>query len=82
MAFGSQLPPSSISYTSAERYSTSARMNLTQTSATRKAKPRFAEFVCTHVEVYRFVVLVTKAVIPYRFWGSKNNFSVAMKGQP
>ena len=31
------------------------------------------------LQVYRFAVLVTKAVIPMDFWGSKNNFKVMME---
>ena len=78
----SQLPSTYGTHASANRTSSSAHVNLTQTSTTaRKAKPRFAEFVCTHVEVFRYVRLVTKAVIPQRVWGSQHNFSVAMNGE-
>lgn len=82
IVIGSQLQPTATSYTTADRTNTSIHLNPTQSSsAVRKAKPRFAEFMCTHVEVYRYVVLVTKAVIPNRLWGSGHNFSVAMKGK-
>ncbi|KAF5367406.1 hypothetical protein D9758_003636 [Tetrapyrgos nigripes] len=48
-------------------------------STQTKNKPRFAEF-CFHVnEVYRYVVLVTNAVIPKRFWGSEANFKLICK---
>ncbi|KAJ8494766.1 hypothetical protein ONZ51_g2140 [Trametes cubensis] len=43
-----------------------------------KHKPRFAEFVCGVDEVFRYAVLVTRAVIPKVFWGSKRNFLVTM----
>ncbi|KAI0280789.1 hypothetical protein BGY98DRAFT_1075875, partial [Russula aff. rugulosa BPL654] len=43
-----------------------------------KSKPRFAEFACSHTEVYRFVVLVTKAVVPKLFWGGDENFKQVM----
>ncbi|VDB94295.1 unnamed protein product [Peniophora sp. CBMAI 1063] len=76
----SQLPPTATSFSSADRTTSSSHLNPTQTSTmARKAKPRFAEFVCTHVEVFRYVVLVTKAVVPQRMWGSAHNFSIAMK---
>ncbi|KAF5359331.1 hypothetical protein D9756_003256 [Leucocoprinus leucothites] len=41
-------------------------------------KPRFAEFTCSYVEVFRYVVVIVKAVIPKSFWGSKKNFKVIM----
>ncbi|KAG5635812.1 hypothetical protein H0H81_010060 [Sphagnurus paluster] len=43
-----------------------------------KLKPRFADFACPNVEVYRYVALVTKAVIPKAFWGSDANFKVVL----
>ncbi|KAH9063859.1 hypothetical protein EDB87DRAFT_73713 [Lactarius vividus] len=43
-----------------------------------KCKPRFAEFACPFVEVYRFAVVVTKAVIPKNFWGGNENFRLVM----
>ncbi|KAG2110432.1 hypothetical protein BD769DRAFT_1365127 [Suillus cothurnatus] len=39
-------------------------------------KPRFLEFTCSHAEVYRYAILVTKAVIPKAFWGCERNFKV------
>ncbi|KAG1744069.1 uncharacterized protein EDB91DRAFT_1050915 [Suillus paluster] len=39
-------------------------------------KPRFLEFTCSHFEVYRYVILVTKAVIPKAFWGCEKNFEI------
>ncbi|KAF7773358.1 hypothetical protein Agabi119p4_5525 [Agaricus bisporus var. burnettii] len=41
-------------------------------------KPRFAEFACSYIEVYRYVVVVCKAIIPKSFWGSRKNFNVIM----
>ena len=41
-----------------------------------KQKPRFAEFMCSYAEVFRFAVVVTKAVIPTAFWGSQKNFKL------
>jgi telomerase reverse transcriptase len=41
-----------------------------------KQKPRFAEFMCSYAEVFRFAVVVTKAVIPKVFWGSEKNFKI------
>ncbi|KAK2460975.1 hypothetical protein APHAL10511_007445 [Amanita phalloides] len=38
-----------------------------------KVKPKFAEFVCEYHEVYRYVALITEAVIPNSFWGSQYN---------
>ncbi|KAN0092974.1 Telomerase ribonucleoprotein complex - RNA binding domain containing protein [Tylopilus felleus] len=39
-------------------------------------KPRFIEFTCSYVEVFRYVMLVTKIVIPKQFWGSQRNFKL------
>ncbi|KAG1775303.1 hypothetical protein EV702DRAFT_973474 [Suillus placidus] len=39
-------------------------------------KPRFLEFTCSYVEVFRYAMLVTKAVIPKAFWGCERNFKV------
>ncbi|RDB25955.1 Telomerase reverse transcriptase [Hypsizygus marmoreus] len=46
-----------------------------QTQAERhaKSKPRFAEFACPVIEVYRYIALMTKVVIPKAFWGSETN---------
>jgi telomerase reverse transcriptase len=62
-----------------------------------KIKPRFAEFVCEYHEVcrpyvlvegnessrqvYRYVALVTKSVIPNSFWGSKHNLRLILRCQ-
>ncbi|CCM03069.1 uncharacterized protein FIBRA_05189 [Fibroporia radiculosa] len=43
------------------------------------SKPRFAEFACSYVEVYRYAVLVTNAVIPKAFWGCKRNKKVVLR---
>ncbi|THH09180.1 hypothetical protein EW146_g8757 [Bondarzewia mesenterica] len=53
--------------------------SLTQSKPGTKAKPRFAEFACSILEVYRYVVLVTKAVIPKSLWGCDDNFKSVMK---
>ncbi|KAI0367818.1 hypothetical protein BV20DRAFT_915159, partial [Pilatotrama ljubarskyi] len=53
--------------------------DLSQAHRQVKYKPRFAEFVCEVGEVYRYAVLVTKAVIPDTFWGSRRNFEVLMQ---
>ncbi|KAF7974772.1 hypothetical protein HWV62_11243 [Athelia sp. TMB] len=50
----------------------------TQTNKKSKIKPRFAEFTCSHTEVYRYAVLVTDAVIPKAFWGSTRNSRLMM----
>ncbi|KAG0702506.1 hypothetical protein DFH29DRAFT_804932 [Suillus ampliporus] len=39
-------------------------------------KPRFLEFTCGHFEVFRYAMLVTKAVIPKAFWGCEKNFEI------
>ncbi|KAI9572044.1 hypothetical protein HD554DRAFT_1625820 [Boletus coccyginus] len=39
-------------------------------------KPRFIEFTCSYVEVFRYVMLVTKVVVPKQFWGSRKNFKL------
>ncbi|KAF5327773.1 hypothetical protein D9619_004557 [Psilocybe cf. subviscida] len=52
---------------------------LTQAKKHAQAKPRFTEFACNHVEVYRYVVLITNALIPKSMWGSKANFKLMMK---
>ncbi|KAI0775158.1 hypothetical protein BD413DRAFT_471759 [Trametes elegans] len=48
----------------------------------QKQKPRFAEFACGVDEVFRYAILVTKAVIPRAFWGSDKNFKVLMQCKP
>ncbi|KAL0953283.1 hypothetical protein HGRIS_004533 [Hohenbuehelia grisea] len=52
---------------------------LSQAERHTKHKPRFAEFACSYTEVYRFVVVVTKFVIPKAFWGSQANFKLVMR---
>ncbi|KAF8690235.1 hypothetical protein AX14_003047 [Amanita brunnescens Koide BX004] len=44
-----------------------------------KIKPRFAEFVCEYHEVYRYVALVTKSIIPNSFWGSIYNLRLVLR---
>lgn len=34
------------------------------------------------MQVYRFAVVVTKAVIPKDLWGGDENFRLAMSGKP
>ncbi|KAF8206272.1 hypothetical protein K438DRAFT_1457948, partial [Mycena galopus ATCC 62051] len=52
---------------------------LTQAALHAKTKPRFVEYSCSHIEVYRYAVLVTKAVIPKVFWGSETNFKHVLR---
>ncbi|KAG6908673.1 hypothetical protein DXG01_003687 [Tephrocybe rancida] len=52
---------------------------LTQAERHAKSKPRFADLACSFVEVFRYVVLITKAVIPKAFWGNESNFEVILK---
>ncbi len=47
-----------------------------------KYKPRFAEFAADATEVFRYAVVVTKAVVPKAFWGSDYNFGVVMRRMP
>ncbi|GJE88721.1 telomerase reverse transcriptase [Phanerochaete sordida] len=49
------------------------------TTAQVRQKPRFAEFMCSYAEVFRFAVIVTKTVIPMAFWGSEYNFKLITK---
>ena len=46
--------------------------SVSKTSAT-KYKPKFAEFMCTHAEVFLYVRYITKTVIPFEFWGCHRN---------
>ena len=48
-----------------------------KTQAQAKLKPKFAEFTCNIAEVYLFVCVITKEVIPHAFWGSHNNRKTA-----
>lgn len=52
---------------------------LTQAQKYARNKPRFIEFVCSHVEVYRYVVLVTNAVVPKSFWGTRSNLRLVLR---
>lgn len=54
---------------------------LSQARAQVKNKPRFAEFMCSYAEIFRFVVVVTEAVIPMTLWGSKRNFNLIANRQ-
>ena len=47
-----------------------------------KYKPRFAEFAAGANEVFRYAVVVTKAIVPKAFWGSDHNFEVVMRRTP
>ncbi|KAG9006699.1 hypothetical protein FRB93_008431 [Tulasnella sp. JGI-2019a] len=44
-----------------------------------KAKPKFAEFACSHSNVYQYVANITLTVIPRNLWGSKKNLKVILK---
>ncbi|KAF4597579.1 hypothetical protein EYR40_008041 [Pleurotus pulmonarius] len=44
-----------------------------------KAKPKFVEFACGYVEVYRYVAAITHCVIPKAFWGSEANYRLIMR---
>ena len=48
-----------------------ASVSKTQPSA--DLKPKFAEFTCSHKEVYLFVCAVTNEIIPGALWGCKKN---------
>ncbi|KAI6024797.1 hypothetical protein BKA83DRAFT_3286013 [Pisolithus microcarpus] len=52
---------------------------LTQAQNYAKGKPRFVEFACSDMEVLRYVLLITKIVIPKQFWGSKKNFNLVQR---
>ncbi|GLB40371.1 putative telomerase reverse transcriptase [Lyophyllum shimeji] len=52
---------------------------LTQAERDVKSKPRFADFACPPIEVFRYVALVTKTVIPKAFWGNEANFKVILR---
>lgn len=52
---------------------------LTQAQNYAKGKPRFVEFACSDMEVLRYVLLITKIVIPMQFWGSKKNFNLVQR---
>ncbi|KAH7884431.1 hypothetical protein F5I97DRAFT_1811868 [Phlebopus sp. FC_14] len=49
---------------------------LSQSKKHAASKPRFVEFACSHVEVFRYVMLVTKIVIPKQFWGCAKNLKL------
>ncbi|KAG5221222.1 telomerase reverse transcriptase [Salix suchowensis] len=44
-----------------------------------KPKPKFAEFACSYVEVYRYVAAITHCVIPKAFWGNEANYRLIMR---
>ncbi|KAF7424166.1 hypothetical protein PC9H_009469 [Pleurotus ostreatus] len=44
-----------------------------------KPRPKFAEFACGYVEVYRYVAAITHCVIPKAFWGSEANYRLIMR---
>ncbi|KAF8589790.1 hypothetical protein K439DRAFT_1331564 [Ramaria rubella] len=46
---------------------------------TVRSKPKFVEFMCSHNEVFRYVLKATEAVIPNAFWGSQKNFKMVMR---
>ncbi|KAH9846655.1 hypothetical protein C2E23DRAFT_714291, partial [Lenzites betulinus] len=52
---------------------------LSQMRRQAQQKPKFAEFVCSAGEVYRYAILVTKAVIPKALWGSTRNFDIVLQ---
>ncbi|KAI6123579.1 hypothetical protein EDD16DRAFT_1471698 [Pisolithus croceorrhizus] len=52
---------------------------LTQARNYAQGKPRFVEFACSDMEVFRYVLLITKIVIPKQFWGSKRNFNLVQR---
>ncbi|PPQ76240.1 hypothetical protein CVT26_008148 [Gymnopilus dilepis] len=54
-------------------------LGTTQAQKYAKQKPRFVEFACSHQEVFRYVVLVTNAVVPKSFWGSKANLKLVFR---
>ncbi|KAF5391483.1 hypothetical protein D9757_002434 [Collybiopsis confluens] len=59
-------------------------LGLTQAQQAAKSRPRFMDFACNYSEVrvpdfyaisvYKYVIWITNAVIPKRFWGSRANF--------
>ncbi|KAI6025950.1 hypothetical protein F5J12DRAFT_715606 [Pisolithus orientalis] len=52
---------------------------LAQAQNHAQGKPRFVEFACSDIEVFRYVLLITKIVIPKQFWGSKRNFNIVQR---
>lgn len=56
-----------------------APWGLSQAESHAKMKPRFVEFSCSYVEVYRYVALVTDAVIPKSFWGNCSNLDLVLQ---
>ncbi|KAJ2926818.1 hypothetical protein H1R20_g10287, partial [Candolleomyces eurysporus] len=53
-------------------------LGATQARKYVQSKPKFTEFECSYYEVFRYVVLVTNAIIPKSFWGSKKNYTLVM----
>ena len=62
-------------------YVTSVRgTNISTRAASQvKLKPKFAEYTCGHVEVYKYVCAVTKEVIPLELWGCARNRGMALQ---
>lgn len=56
-------------------------LGATQARKYVQGKPKFTEFECTYHEVFRYVALVTNSVIPKSFWGSKKNYTLAMRSE-
>ncbi|KAH8823013.1 hypothetical protein DL96DRAFT_1470040 [Flagelloscypha sp. PMI_526] len=52
---------------------------LSQARQHRESKPKFSDFACSYVEVYRYLVLLTDEVIPKAFWGSGRNYKTILK---
>ncbi|PFH53166.1 hypothetical protein AMATHDRAFT_39050 [Amanita thiersii Skay4041] len=44
-----------------------------------ETKPQLSQYTCSFSEVYRYVTLVIKTVIPAAFWGSKYNLNVILR---
>ncbi|CAL1716650.1 unnamed protein product [Somion occarium] len=52
---------------------------LTQARNEVKNKPRFAEFACSYVEVFCFLMVITKSIVPQELWGCQRNFKLVAK---
>ncbi|GJJ08683.1 hypothetical protein Clacol_002902 [Clathrus columnatus] len=63
-----------------QSYSSPAlKQNLALARKEPKIKPRYAEFTCSHYEVFKYIQKVTLTVIPFEFWGCKANFNNTMR---
>ncbi|KAL5526463.1 EST2 [Sanghuangporus sanghuang] len=51
----------------------SAMESLSKVQSQVKLKPKFAEFICSYAEVYLYVCVVTKSIIPHSLWGCEKN---------